>query len=108
MQLLDWVVLLIVAGLCAALGQAISCYSRGGCLVSIALGFIGALVGMWLARMLTLPELFALEIGTTRFPSSGRLSARLRSLRCSAFSRVAAFDSGKFSASRMTARCASL
>lgn len=68
MSLLDLAVLLLVAGICGALGQAISGYSRGGCLVSIALGFIGALVGMWLARTLELPELFAINIGTTRFP----------------------------------------
>ena len=68
MSLLDVAVLLLVAGICGALGQAISGYSRGGCLVSIALGFIGALVGMWLARTLKLPELFAINVGTTRFP----------------------------------------
>lgn len=68
MGLIDLLVLLLVAGICGALGQTISGYSRGGCLVSIALGFIGALVGLWLARALELPELFALSIGTTRFP----------------------------------------
>jgi uncharacterized membrane protein YeaQ/YmgE (transglycosylase-associated protein family) len=68
MTLLDLIVLLIIAGLCGALGQAIGGFSRGGCLVSIALGFIGALLGMWLARQLGLPELFAIQIGTTSFP----------------------------------------
>jgi uncharacterized membrane protein YeaQ/YmgE (transglycosylase-associated protein family) len=68
MSLIDLLILLLVAGLCGALGQAISGYSRGGCLVSIALGFIGALIGMWIARKLGLPELFAIDIGGTRFP----------------------------------------
>jgi uncharacterized membrane protein YeaQ/YmgE (transglycosylase-associated protein family) len=68
MTLLDLLVLLLIAGLCGALGQAISGFSRGGCLVSIAIGFIGALLGMWLARQLGLPELFAIQIGTTSFP----------------------------------------
>ncbi len=68
MTLIDLLVLLLVAGLCGALGQAISGYTRGGCLVSIALGFIGALLGMWLARVMGLPELFSIPIGTTRFP----------------------------------------
>ena len=68
MTLLDFLVLLLVAGLCGALGQAISGFSRGGCLVSIALGFIGALVGMWLARALGLPEFLPLRVGTTSFP----------------------------------------
>ncbi len=68
MTLIDLLILLVVAGLCGSLGQAISGYSRGGCLVSIALGFIGALIGLWLARVLALPELFAVNIGGTKFP----------------------------------------
>lgn len=68
MSILRLVVLLLIAGVCGALGQAISGFSRGGCLVSIAIGFIGALLGMWLARQLGLPELFAIQIGTTSFP----------------------------------------
>jgi uncharacterized membrane protein YeaQ/YmgE (transglycosylase-associated protein family) len=68
MTLVDLIVLLLVAGLCGSIGQAISGYSRGGCLVSIAVGFIGALVGLWLSRLLSLPELFNLQIGTTTFP----------------------------------------
>lgn len=68
MTVLDLLVLLLVAGICGALGQAITGYSRGGCLVSIALGFVGAVIGMWLARILNLPELFTVRIGTTNFP----------------------------------------
>lgn len=68
MTILDLIILLIVAGVCGALGQAIAGFSRGGCMVSIALGFVGAVVGMWLARAFGLPELFAVQIGTTSFP----------------------------------------
>ncbi|HVF24161.1 MAG TPA: hypothetical protein VM941_13825 [Pyrinomonadaceae bacterium] len=68
MTLIDLLILLLVAGICGALGQAIAGYSRGGCLVSIALGFIGALIGMWLARMMGLPELIPVNIGGTNFP----------------------------------------
>ncbi len=68
MTILDVIVLLLIAGVCGALGQAITGFSRGGCLVSIALGFVGAILGMWLARQLGLPELFAIQIGTTSFP----------------------------------------
>ncbi|MGI9108316.1 MAG: GlsB/YeaQ/YmgE family stress response membrane protein [Pyrinomonadaceae bacterium] len=69
MTLIDLLILLLVAGVCGALGQAIGGFSRGGCLVSIALGFIGALLGMWLARQLGLPELFVIPISGGRgFP----------------------------------------
>ncbi|HXG10293.1 MAG TPA: GlsB/YeaQ/YmgE family stress response membrane protein [Gemmataceae bacterium] len=68
MSVFGFLVLLLIAGLCGALGQAISGYSRGGCLVSIALGFIGALLGTWMARALGLPDLFTVEIDGTPFP----------------------------------------
>ena len=68
MTLFDLILLLIVAGVCGSLGRAISGYSHGGCLVSIALGFIGALIGMWLARKMNLPEWYAVDIGGTHFP----------------------------------------
>ena len=69
MTLVELLVLLLVAGVCGALGQAISGFSRGGCLVSIALGFVGALLGTWLSRQLGLPELLVVPLGDGRgFP----------------------------------------
>jgi uncharacterized membrane protein YeaQ/YmgE (transglycosylase-associated protein family) len=68
MTIMELVILLVVAGLCGALGQAIAGYSRGGCLVSMAVGFIGAVIGIWLARALVLPAFFAVDIGGTTFP----------------------------------------
>lgn len=68
MTLFDLLLLLLVAGICGSLGQAITGFSRGGCLVSIALGFVGAVLGVWLSRQLGLPELFSVQIGTTAFP----------------------------------------
>jgi len=68
MDLVELLLLLLVAGLCGAVAQAIVGFSRGGCLVSIALGFIGALIGAWVGRRLGLPEIFALRVGTVTFP----------------------------------------
>ena len=68
MGLIDLLILLLIAGICGALGQAIAGVSRGGCLVSIALGFIGALIGMWLAGALGLPEVLPINIGGRSFP----------------------------------------
>lgn len=68
MTLVDFLLLLLVAGVCGAIGQAISGYSRGGFLVAIVLGFIGAFIGVWLAAKLALPELYMLRIGATSFP----------------------------------------
>ena len=68
MTLLQFVVLLIVAAIIGAIGQAIAGFELGGCLVSAAVGFIGALVGAWLARQLGLPDLLVLDIGGEAFP----------------------------------------
>ena len=68
MTLLSFLVLLVVAGICGSIGQAIAGFSRGGCLASIALGFIGALLGMWVAGALGLSEVCAVNIGGQTFP----------------------------------------
>lgn len=68
MTLLGFIVLLVVAAVAGALGQAIVGYSAGGCLVSIALGFVGALIGVWLKGQLGLPEPFPIEIQGQTFP----------------------------------------
>ncbi len=68
MDIWSLLILLVVAGICGAIGQAIVGYSRGGCLASIALGFIGALLGMWLSRSIGLGEIFAVNIGGKNFP----------------------------------------
>ena len=68
MTLLGFLVLLLVAAVAGALGQAIVGYSAGGCLVSIALGFVGALIGVWIKSQLGLPEPFPIEIQGQSFP----------------------------------------
>lgn len=68
MSLIEFLVLLLIAGVCGSIGQAIAGVSKGGCLVSIAVGFIGALLGMWLADVLGLPDLFVIEIDDSNFP----------------------------------------
>jgi uncharacterized membrane protein YeaQ/YmgE (transglycosylase-associated protein family) len=68
MSALDFLILLLIAAVCGAIAQAISGFSRGGLLVAIAVGFIGALVGMWLQRLTGLPELFTIQVGGNAFP----------------------------------------
>jgi uncharacterized membrane protein YeaQ/YmgE (transglycosylase-associated protein family) len=68
MSLIDLLLLLLVAGVCGAIGQAIGGFTRGGCLVSIALGFVGALIGMWLARQAGMPELLPVRVSGQTFP----------------------------------------
>lgn len=60
-------VLLIIAGICGAIGQALTGTARGGFIVSIALGFIGALLGTWMARSMHLPDPFP-SVAGIHFP----------------------------------------
>jgi len=61
-------ILLVIAAVCGAIGKAIAGDVRGGLLVSIVLGFIGALLGPWVAGKLSLPEPFMVAIGGHPFP----------------------------------------
>ena len=68
MTILEFLILLLVAGVCGAIGQALAEASRGGFLVAVALGFVGALLGVWIARGLKLPEIFVIRLGNVDFP----------------------------------------
>src|SRR5436190_22916390 len=54
------VVTIIIAGLCGALAQLLVGYTRGGCLASLLVGFVGALLGNWLASVLHMPNILVL------------------------------------------------
>jgi uncharacterized membrane protein YeaQ/YmgE (transglycosylase-associated protein family) len=68
MSLMSLLILLVIAGVCGSIGQSIAGYSRGGCLVAIALGFVGAFLGSWLAREMHLPEILSIQVGGHAFP----------------------------------------
>jgi uncharacterized membrane protein YeaQ/YmgE (transglycosylase-associated protein family) len=60
---------LLIAAVAGAIGRAVAGGTRGGCLVSIALGFIGALLGSWISRKAGLPEPFPIRFeGGAVFP----------------------------------------
>jgi len=68
MTLVELLVLLLIAGICGALGKAIVGYMPGGFFVSIGVGFVGALIGSWIAHAVGMHELLAVQIGGTTFP----------------------------------------
>lgn len=68
MTLAELLILLIVAGVCGSVGQAIVGYSSSGCVVSVVVGLIGATIGMWLKTAANLPEMLPLRIGGQSFP----------------------------------------
>ena len=62
------IILIVIAAVCGAIGKAIAGGARGGLIVSTVLGFIGALLGPWVAHKLSLPEPFMITIGGHPFP----------------------------------------
>ena len=68
MTLFGFLVLLLIAAICGAIGQSLAGYDLGGCLVSIIVGFIGAYLGLWIAGRMGLPELFTINIQGKPFP----------------------------------------
>ena len=64
----SFLILLLIAALCGALGQALAGYSLGGCFASIAVGFVGAFLGMLLANELDFPTFWVIEVGGKDFP----------------------------------------
>jgi len=68
MTILEFLILLVIAAICGAIGQAIAGYTLGGMVITTVVGFIGAFVGTWLARTIGLPELLMVNIGGQPFP----------------------------------------
>ncbi|MFY9552361.1 MAG: hypothetical protein WAU32_14535 [Thermoanaerobaculia bacterium] len=64
LSLIDLLLYLVIAALAGGIGRAIAGGTTGGCLVSVVLGFIGAMLGSWLARKVGLPEFLAIKIGS--------------------------------------------
>src|SRR5215207_345867 len=61
-------ILLVVAGVCGAIGRAIGGGTGGGFFVSIAVGFVGGLLGTFIASYLRLPELLMVAVDGRAFP----------------------------------------
>jgi uncharacterized membrane protein YeaQ/YmgE (transglycosylase-associated protein family) len=61
-------ILLLIAGICGAIGRSIGGGTGGGFIVSIAVGFVGALLGTVVAHYLRLPELLVITVDHRPFP----------------------------------------
>jgi uncharacterized membrane protein YeaQ/YmgE (transglycosylase-associated protein family) len=62
------IVMIVIAAICGAVGKALAGGTQGGLVVSITLGFIGALFGPWVAGQLNLAEPFMLHVSGQPFP----------------------------------------
>jgi uncharacterized membrane protein YeaQ/YmgE (transglycosylase-associated protein family) len=68
MTLGSFLILFLIAAICGGIGQSIAGYSLGGCLVSAVVGFVGALIGKWMAAQLNLTYILPIEVGGETFP----------------------------------------
>ncbi len=62
------ILLIVIAAICGAVGKALAGGGRGGLVTSTALGFIGALVGPWVALRLHLSEPLVITVSGRPFP----------------------------------------
>ena len=56
----SFVVTIIIAALCGAVAQLVVGFTRGGCITSLVVGLIGAILGSWLAGQLHMPAILAI------------------------------------------------
>lgn len=70
MSFFGFFILLLIAAICGGIGQSIGGYKvgSGGCLMSAVVGFVGALIGKWIASELGFPELWTIDIDGEPFP----------------------------------------
>lgn len=62
MTLIGLLLLILVGAICGGIAEALVGYSPGGFLASVAIGFLGALIGSWLAPRVGLPSLLPVTI----------------------------------------------
>jgi len=65
--MIDILISLIIAGIAGAIAKSLVGLNRGGCIISIVVGFIGAMIGTWLAREFNLPDLIVFNIRGTEY-----------------------------------------
>lgn len=69
MDLLQLLILLVIAGICGAVAELIVGFSPPGLqvmLVSVIVGVIGAFIGGWIAETFSLPPITEIRVGNIR------------------------------------------
>ena len=67
-SLIGLLVLILVGAIVGAIAEAVVGYSPGGFLATAAIGFLGAIIGNWLAPRIGLPELLPIRIDGVTIP----------------------------------------
>jgi len=67
-SLIGLLVLILVGAIVGAIAEAVVGYSPGGFLAAAAIGFLGAVIGNWLAPRIGLPELLPVTVDGVTIP----------------------------------------
>lgn len=62
MSIVGFLLLLVVGAICGAIAEVIVGFSPGGFLASAVIGFLGAMIGGYIAPQIGLPSLLAVNI----------------------------------------------
>ncbi len=65
---IDLIFVLIIGTICGTIGQVTSGYARGGWIVHLSLGLVGAALGIYLSRALNLFVIYNVLIQHTQVP----------------------------------------
>ena len=57
----SFLIFLIVAAICGAIGTSIAGFTSRGCLTNIGIGLIGAIIGTWLSQQIGMPEILTIR-----------------------------------------------
>ncbi len=68
MNWIDALFILLVGIICGTIGQMTSGYTRGGWIVHIGLGWVGAAFGAYLSRVFNAPLIYNITVQKTEFP----------------------------------------
>jgi uncharacterized membrane protein YeaQ/YmgE (transglycosylase-associated protein family) len=68
MTIVEFILYLVVAGICGALARAIAGGTSRGFVISIMVGFLGSFLGVWIARMASLPRFVVFNVEGHPFP----------------------------------------
>jgi uncharacterized membrane protein YeaQ/YmgE (transglycosylase-associated protein family) len=66
-DLLQLSILLVIAGICAAIAQWVVGFSPGGFIISIIVGVVGAYLGTSFANFLRIPPILLIRVGAVSF-----------------------------------------
>jgi uncharacterized membrane protein YeaQ/YmgE (transglycosylase-associated protein family) len=62
MSLVGLLLLIVIGGICGALAQLVVGFTAGGFIASVVIGFLGAVLGTWIAGVVGLPSLLAVRV----------------------------------------------